>query len=331
MIKVVSLFLFLTATVNAYVPTVESLFRHGSNPDVSANGVSLTFKVSKILPGVKTGETNQNASLLRDDKAEDYFKVFFTKLNETTKIAQTRYSNARFTEDSLVHKVYYPNFTSYTIKPDLEQAEKGIFYGLLFSLALNDGEQLLNYLKALDVPVRLNSELLNREKVEFLADYKKYLVTINNDKNARKTEVNPMRPEDPAARERAEEIMAQPMYINTNQVKLSKDEGNIAWVVNAGTFEAVFSYKERDGQRLKFKSAAGDFEVIMKDYYLANGTHAFPKFIMVKTFSGEQYQLETLNLRHYVEKEEDMVKRLRNWDQILKGKVSAELRPEFLL
>src|SRR5690606_4534630 len=103
------------------------------------------------------------------------------------------------------------------------------------------------------------------------------------------------------------------------------------WVVNAGNFEAVFSYKERDAQRIKFKSAAGDMEIILKDYYLANGTHAFPKFILIRTFSGEQYQLETLNLRHYAEKEEDMVKRLRNWDQILKGKESGDLRPEFLL
>lgn len=331
MIKLVTLFFLLLNMAHAYVPTVESLFRHGSNPDVSANGVSITFKVSKILPGERSGASFSNSSLLRDDKAEDYFKIFFTRINETVKIAQTRYNNANFSESSLVHKTYYPNFTPYTIKPGIEAAEKGIFYGLLFSLALNEGEQLLSYLKALDVPVRLNSELLNREKVEFLAQYKHYLALINKDRSARKTEVNPMRPEDPEARQRAEQIMAEPMYTDTNQVKLAKDEGNMAWVVNAGALEAVFSYKERDAQRIKFKSQAGDFEVIMKDYYLANGTHAFPKFILVRTFTGEQYQLETVNLRHYVEKEDDMVKRLRNWDQILKGKESTTPRPEFFL
>ncbi len=331
MIKVVSLFFLLMNVANAYVPTVESLFRHGSNPDVSANGISLTFKVNKIFPGQKSGETITSASLLRDDKAEDYFKIFFTRIGETTKVAQTRYNKSNFSKSSLSHKIYYPNFNAYTIKPNLEEAEKGIFFGLLYSLALNEGEQLLSYLKSLEVPVRLNSELLNREKVEFLAEYKHYLATISKDRNARKTEVNPTRPEDPAARERADQIMAEPMYIDTNQVKLSKDEGNIAWVVNAGPFEAVFSYKERDAQRIKYKSAAGDFEVIMKDYYLANGAHSFPRFILVKTFSGEQYQLELLNLRHYVEKEDDMVKRLRNWDSILKGNESTSPRPEFLL
>lgn len=330
MIKVVSLFLLLLNVAHGYVPTVESLFRHGSNPDVSANGISLAFKVTKVLPGERSG-TNLNSSSLLNDKPEDFFKVFFTQMGETTKIAQARYNSSNFSESSLVHKIYYPNFTAYTVKPNLESAEKGIFYGLLFSLALNEGNQLLNYLKSLDVPVRLNGELLNREKVEFLAEYKRYLALINKDRNAKKTEVNPMRPEDPAARERAEAIMSAPMYTDTKHVKLSKDEGNIAWVVNAGAFEAVFSYKERDAQRIKFKSQAGDFEVIMKDYYLANGTHAFPKFILVRTFSGVQYQLETISLRHYVEKEDDLVKRLRNWDQILKGNESSELRPEFLL
>ena len=331
MMKLVSLFFLLINFAHAYVPTVESLFRHGSNPDVTANGISLTFKVSKIIPGTKTEANKSQDSLLSNEKPEDFFKVFFTRINETTKVAQTRYNSSNFSESSLVHKTYFGNFTPYTFKPSLESAEKGIFYGLLFSLVFNEGNHLLSYLKSLEVPVRLNSELLNREKVEFLASYKHYLAVINRDRNAKKTEINPMKPEDAAARERVEQIMAQPMYSDTNQVKLSKDEGNMAWVVNAGPFEAVFSYKERDAQRIKFKSAAGDFEVIMKDYYLANGTHAFPKFFLIKTFSGEHFQLETLNLRHYVEKEDDMVKRLRNWDQTLKGKESKELRPEFLL
>jgi hypothetical protein len=56
-----------------------------------------------------------------------------------------------------------------------------------------------------------------------------------------------------------------------------------------------------------------------------------PRFILVKTFTGEQFQVEVTNLRHYLEREEDMVKRLKNWDQILKGKESTEARPEFLL
>jgi hypothetical protein len=331
MMKVLALSVFFAASAHAYVPTVESLFRHGSNPDVSTNGVSLTLKVKRIQAEEKTSSNVSDASLLKDQRAEDFYRIFFTRSGETLKVSQARYNSGNFSESSLLHKTYYPNFSSYTIKADIESAEKGIFFGLLQSLALNNGAPLINYMKALGVPVRLNSEIINREKVEFLADYKRYLVLVSKDRNARKTEVNPMYPDDSAAREKAQAIMAEPMYTDLKQVKLSRDENQIAWVVNAGTFEAVVSYKLRDLQRIRYKSPAGDFEVIMKDYWLANGTHAMPRFMQIKLFNGEQYLVEITNLRHYVEKEDDLVKRLRNWDQILKGKESTEARPEFLL
>ncbi len=322
---------FLISSAHAYVPTVESLFRHGSNPEVVANGVSLTLVVKRINPGEKADSSVTDASLLSSDRAEDYFKIFMTKTGEILKVAQSRYSNPQYSESSLEHKIYYPNFSAYSIRPDIEQIEKGLFYGLIQSLALNDGAHIVNYLKTLGIPVRLNADLINREKIEFLADYKRYLVTISKDRAARKTEVNPMRPDDSAARERAEQIMEQPMYVDTEQVKLGRDEGNIAWIVSAGPFEAVFSYKLRDLQKIKFKSEAGEFEIICKDYWLANGTHALPRFVLIRSLNGQSYQVEITNLRHYIEKPEDMMKRLQNWDQILKGRQSTELRPPFLL
>jgi hypothetical protein len=330
MIKFFAL-LLVTTTVSAYVPTVESVFRHGANPDVTANGISLSLVVKRIQPGESSTPAVNDVSLLRNEKVEDHYRIFFTKIGETLKVAQTRYSNGSYSQGSLEHKIYYPNFTAYTIKPSIEQAEKGIFFGLLQSIVLNDGQQLLNYLKALGIPVKLNNEIINREKVEFLADYKRYLVTISKDRNSRKTEMNPMRPEDNAARERADQIMAEPMYIDTKQVKLSRDEGQVAWVVNAGAFEAVASYRNRDIQRIKYRSPAGDFEIICKDYFLANGSHAVPRIMLVKGFNGQSYQVEITNLRHAMEKEDDLVKRLKNWDEILKGKESLEMRPEFLL
>src|SRR5688572_14113835 len=122
MMKVLVLFLFVASSVHAYVPTVESLFRHGSNPDVSANGLSLTLVVKKVQPGEKSSGSVNDVSLVKDEKGEDYYKIFFTKNGESLKVAQTRYNSNSFTEASLQHKTYYPNFTSYTMKPGVEQA-----------------------------------------------------------------------------------------------------------------------------------------------------------------------------------------------------------------
>ena len=63
MIKIVLASLLLTSVAHAYVPTVESLFRHGSNPDVTGNGISLTMVVKK-MGEEKTPVTTQDASLV---------------------------------------------------------------------------------------------------------------------------------------------------------------------------------------------------------------------------------------------------------------------------
>lgn len=319
--------LLLSSVAEAYVPTVESLLRNGSNPEVSANGISLTLTVKRLSP---SGE--KESSLFEEKKSEEYYKIFLTKVGaENLKIAQSRYKDATFSDLSLQHRTYFSNFSPYTLKPTIEQAERGIFYALLHSMTLNNGSHMVNYLKALGVPVKLNGEIINREKVELLADYKKYLATINQNRAARKTEVNPLRPDDASARSRAEGIMSDPMYNDLKQVTLGRDQGAMAWLVNAGAFEGVFSYRDRFAQKIKFKSAAGDFEIICKDYWLANGTHSFPKTLLIKTFSGENFQVDITTLRHYVEKEDDIQKRLKRWDSILKGKESTDPRPEFLL
>jgi len=328
--KKLLILLFLSTNIEAYVPTVESLFRHGGNPDISANGIMLAMTVKKIHPGEKPNSVN-DASLLHEEKEVDFYKIFFTKFTESLKLSQTRYNSASFSEGSLQHKIYLGNYTPFSIKPSVEAVEEGIFLGMIQALAYNNGILLLNYLKSLDVPVKLNNEIINREKIEFLADYKRYLILTSKDRNARKTEENPLHPNDPNARERAQAIMGESMYTDQKQVRLTKENGAAAWLVTAGAFEAIFSFKERDLLTLRYKSQAGEFELICKDYWLANGAHLFPRFILVKTLSGEHYQVEVTSLRHYLEREEDMVKRLKNWDQILKGKESTEPRPEFLL
>ena len=322
---------FITSSAFAYVPTVESLFRHGSNPDVTADGVTLTLNVKRINQGEKTISSITDASLLSSEREEDFYKVYLARKDNTLRLVQVRYASGEYSENAIEHKLYYPNFTSYTVKADWEQAEKGLFYGILQSLLLNDGAPLLKYLKALEVPVRLNEEIINREKVELLAEYKRYLIVTGKDRNARKTEVNPLKPDDKEAREHADRVMALPMYVDTEQVKLGRDDGYISWIVNAGPLEAVFSYKMRDLSKVKLKSPLGEVEMILKDYWLANGSHSLPRFILIRSLSGQAYQVELTNLRHHAVKENDLIKQLNEWDQTLRGKASTEVRPPFML
>jgi hypothetical protein len=323
-------FFFLCFSAHAYVPTVESLFRHGANPDVNSSGVSFSLRLKKIISSDAANKTPL-IQASREQGEEDFFKIFFIKNGDGFKVAQARYTSDSFSDVSLVHKTYFSNFTSYSLKPSLEDSEKGIFYGMLHALAFNSGLNIIGYLKALGVPLKLNSEIINREKIELLADYKRYLVVIGKDRAARKTEVNPLTPEDPATRDRVEAIKADSMYTDLKQVKIHREDGEMVWRVEAANFEAIFSYKERNLMRLKYKTGAGEFEVYCRDYWLANGSHLFPRYLVIRGFSGQQYQAEISGFRHDADREEDFTKRLRKWDLILRGKESPATRPEFLL
>lgn len=319
MIKFALLFLVLSTGARAYVPTVESLFRHGGNAEVTANTVSMSLKVTRPMTGEEAQPT------------EDFYKLFITRSGtDAMKIAQTRYTNASYSESSLDHKTYFPNFTAFTMKPSADQVEKGLFFALVRSLVLNDGEHMVQYLKTLGVPVRLNKELINRDKIELLANYKRYLIATNRDR--KKVDANPLRPEDPSERARVEKLMDESLYVDTKNVKLSRENGEMAWLITAGAFEAVVSYDRRHPLRLKYKTGTGEFEILCQDYWLSNGTHYMPRLLTVKNISGETYQVEIGSFRHLTEKEDDTVRRLQKWDQILKGKESAGTpRPEFLL
>jgi hypothetical protein len=322
MMKVLVLF-FISGFAHGYVPTVESLLRHGANPDVNVNGISFNLIVKK------SETTSSPENKINEEK--DYYKIFFTRTEDGLKVAQTKHSGAVFSDSTLEHKVSFSGASPFTLKPSVENAEKGVFYGLLNSLAFNNGSYLLNYLKSLGVPVKLNNEIINREKVELLADYKRYLVVINNNRNAKKTEVNPLYPVDPVAKERVNAIMASPMYTDTNQVKLSKVDGQMSWLIEAGPFHAVIAHESRDIQSLTYKSVAGDFEIYCKDYWAVDGSHKIPRYLILKTFSGQKYEIEITGARYQQDNDDDIQRRLRHWDKILSGKDSSTLRPEFLL
>jgi hypothetical protein len=324
MIKILFI-LFFSQLAFGYIPTVESLFRHGGNPEVLVNGVSLSFSVTKYE------QDEQGQFLINENSKKEFFRLFLNKNGELLKTCQVAYSGPNYSDSSVLKKTCLSNLNDYMFNKDLGSVDKKIFLGSIFSISFNSGLNLLNYLKNIGVPIRLNNEIINREMIELLASYKRYLLNINKDRNARKTEINPLNPTDPLSRERVQQILSQSMYSDTRQVKLKKDGGEIFWHVEAEGFESLFSYMERDLKEIKYKSTNGTLEIQFNEYWRANGSHLFPRFIRIKTTHDQLYQVEILGMRHYSESEDDFYKRIRFWENILKGKRFTEASPEFLL
>src|SRR5690606_7556519 len=271
--------IFCIQSAWGFVPTVESLFRNGSNPDITGNVAILNLKITKMDPSGIMQEASNAPT--------EYFKIYYTKLDEVYKLNQLKYTDESFDDKKIIHHSYYPNYNAFSFANQPAVTEKSLFYGVLNSLVLHDGQFLVSYLKSVGLPLRLNKEIINREKIQLLAQYKQYLVTINQDREARKTLENPLRPSDPNKREQAESIMNESMYVDTQQVKLSKDGGEMSWRVNVEGFDASVSYRKRYLQKITFKGAAGDLEFLFKDHALVNASHVLPKQILIRDFNGD--------------------------------------------
>lgn len=311
--KLIVLALFIVNTAFAYTPTVESLFRHGSNPEVTTNALNMSFSVKDLA----------------SPDVVQFYKIYFDVFDQQTlKVSQTAYNSDSFSEGSLLKKVYHSQLSAVNFKN--QSVDKGLFYSLLHSIILNDGGFIVDYLKLSGVSVRHNSELLNDEKIALMKEYKNYLVAINNDRSLKKTLHSPLRPESEQGQERANRLMNEPMYKDTEQVKLSSYEGKPAWLAEASGFQAYFSYEERRPLKIRLKTSTGETEIQCLDYWRPDAAHAIPKKMIVKTSKGEMFQVETLSLRYYNEKEDDLLKRLRHWDEILRTPKELVLRPDFL-
>lgn len=304
---------FIINTAFAYTPTVESLFRHGSNPEVTTNALSIGLKVTDLA----------------DASQSQYYKIYFSVFDgHNLKVSQTAYNQDSFSEGSLQHKFYQSHLTPIYFKN--HSVDKAAFYSLIHSILLNDGQFMVDYLKIAGIPVRHNRELLNSEKIGLMKEYKQYLVSINGDRSLKKSMTSPLRPEGAVAQEKADKLLNEPMYLDTNQVKLSSFEGKPAWHIQAGDFQSYISFEERRPIKFKLKTAQGEVDIHCLDYWRPDAAHAIPKKMIIKTSKGEIFQVETLSLRHYNEKEDDLVKRLRHWDEILRSHKEIPARPDFL-
>ncbi len=118
-----TIFLLTSLHVFSYVPTVESLFRHGGNPEVASNAVVLNIKVS-------TEKKEENIG-----KVESFFKLYLSKSGtDAIKISQARYDSMGFIENEINHKYYNPNFSGTFLNGENPNVERGLFWTSLRSI-----------------------------------------------------------------------------------------------------------------------------------------------------------------------------------------------------
>jgi hypothetical protein len=307
------LFVFLSANVFAYIPTVESLFRNGDNAEVTSNTVFLNANLFKV-----SANQEQEESLF-------YLRwVYHFSQNEKLKMLQASYSGAGFSESNLVDKSYITHINPYLFNETTPAQVRGVFYSLLNSLLLNDGSFIVDFLKTKKVNVHQNQALVNRSQKNLLDRYRRYL----SDK--KRTEVvSPLEPTDPQERMRVRALLAEKLIQDQGQVKLTRFNSELVWHLDTTLLKAWISDSRREIRKIVYKMDSGDLEIYPKDYYLMDGVHKFPRSILMKLPSGDHYRLDFSELRYFSENENSFVDRVKKYDSILGGKKLTS-KPEFL-
>jgi hypothetical protein len=120
------------------------------------------------------------------------------------------------------------------------------------------------------------------------------------------------------------------MDADTQQVVLSRYQGEPAWLVKGDTFEAWVSDATREVRQLVLRSGAAEVDIQCRDYLLFNGTHSFPRQIVVKGQQDQFWQVDVLSLKPFNESSTELLARLRRHDQVLMQRREAVSRPPFL-
>lgn len=298
------LLMTLSLSARAYVPTVEGLFRHGKNPEVTTNAMVLTASVTSYNPYAEKDEKPGSPLWVK--------WVYNVTPDGNLKLTQLVYSSAAMTEAALVDKVYVPELSPRSFAAN--QVDRGLLMAVYNSILINDGSFMIDFLQGQGVSVTANTEILNQDKIALLTRHRQWLA---QNKGGRPGDESPMNPTNPAERERVSRLMHSPMYGDFGKVSLSRYQGEPAWNIKTDKFEAFIDDAKREIRQIVLRESTGEAEVVCREPMLLNGTHSVPKQIIFKTALDQYYQINMVALRHFNESNADMLTRLHRYDKVL--------------
>lgn len=313
------LFVSYTLSAAAYVPTVEGLFRHGNNPDVTTNALVLAASVTPHNPYAEKAEAPSNPLWVK--------WVYNVTPHGKLKLTQLIFSAPSMTDATLLDKTYIAELSPQSFPG--AHTEKGFLLALLNSILINDGSFMIDFLQHHGVSVSANTEILNQDKIALLTRYRSWLAQTKGGRAAGADE-SPLAPSGAADRERVARLMSSSMYLDSGKVALSRHQGEPAWHIRTENFEAYVDDSRREVRQVILRQSNGEIDITCHEPTLLNGSHRVPKRLIIKNTLDQHYVVNLLSLRHFNETPSDLVSRLQRYDQALAQKKTPVERPSFL-
>lgn len=324
--------LSLSQLANAYRPTVESLFRNGSNGDVEQKTVIANLLIEAISDTNQEQNSSSFNTKLELPKYTTVKMLFYNDGQKNTKLVQLDYSDASFSSSKIAKLHYKNNLGLQSIGLLDENVDGRFFYAIMSSLLNNNGSLVIELAKSLGSSIKLNKELVNQEKYQLLGRYKRYLekkIKANEDQSIQ----SPLISEDSEKQNKIDEIMNQKFYHDSSYVIQEKEGDHFYWLVRDNIVLAKFTDQARHLKFVKLNTPSGNVEMVFRDYILYNSTHEFPREILFRTSFGKEFKISLKKLSVLEDSSENMSRRIQKYkESISDNNIQAPiLKPSFLL
>lgn len=325
-----SKFLFITlfsiTQLYAYTPTVESLFRNGNNIDIGSNTIIANLKIRKKSKPADSLETN---SMMSVGFPEQLVKFYISNENEKEpKLVQVNFSGTHVKDEEITSVIYRPNYELGKMGFHDENILGKMFYSIMSSVLNNDGKMLVLFLQEQGVPVKLNADLINREKLHLLKRYSEYLKLSETDENLK----NPLKSDDSEKQAEIDNLMRSPFYHPSPFVTKVRDGDEFNWLIKSSNFEAKVSDETRQIKYIKFNSSYGELKFLFDSYLISGSNFEVPKRITVFDGNRDVFEVEITRIQVVDDKNGSYERRFKEFlESKNRNNLQRPVKPSFLL
>lgn len=313
----------------AYQPTLESLLRNGSNPDIGNNTVLANLIVKDLSVDNKL---NANSEITLTDKHAIKLHIFNEKENDPI-LTRIYYKAGLINQNSLLN---YKEGKLYNLKRTIgtnENLDAEVFYGLMSYLLNNEGLPLIEALKKVRPTLKQNNELIDPEKIDLLAKYKNYLVQVKEAEEEQEVELeNPLSPKEDEAKLKVKEVMKRSFLVKDQEVKRVKKGKDFIWVVDGENLYMEFD-KNHYLREVKLMTTLGEIQIVLGKYGIWGAQMQFPEFIMFKTSDQRWYEIKPAKVTMFKDNLDLYKRRLKKYDKAIEENklTDPQIRPAFML
>lgn len=300
----------------AYIPTFDSLLRNGNNADIANNTVVANLKI-KYIPAADSEEAKSPILL---NNALKY--VVYNEREDYPKLVQLQYAGGKIARANLHDVKVFPFHNLKSVSRGNENVEQQFFYSILGILINNDSSLMVEFLKKQGLRIQANKELVNKEKLRLLRDYRYYLKQMKESSTVANDLKNPLQPSDPEEREKVNEIMKTPYLGQDSFVKRFKNGDYFNWVVETDQVYASFDYDHRL-EEVTLKTNNGELKVTCGRFLVMGSKLEFPEVVTITDFAGNKYEIRAVSLKMFPDNSKRYFERLKRYKkQINENKLS---------